>query len=97
MKIVSIKKFIRSIFLVLAIIAVLSLLLSKATLSHKETTYRTICIETGDTLWNIAKDLQKDNYYKNKDIRFIINDLIKINNLNSKILYENQKINVPVI
>ena len=98
MKIKNIKKFIRSILIILAIIFVISLIITKSTYSHGEKQYKYIYVSQGDTLWNIAKENQVNNeYYKNKDVRYIINDLIKINNLNNSNISINQKLQIPVM
>ena len=98
MKIKNVKKFIRSILIILGIALAITLLISRATLSHNEVEYKTIYVSEGDTLWNIAKENQTNNqYYKNKDVRYIINDLMKVNNLDNSSIIINQKIIIPVI
>ena len=98
MKIKNSKKFIRSILIILGMILVITLLVSKATLSHKEIEYKTICVSKGDTLWNSAKTNQTTNsYYKDKDIRYIINDLMKINNLDNSNISINQELLIPIV
>lgn len=98
MRIKNIKKFIRSIIIILGVILLASLLITKATLSHKEVEYKAIYVSEGDTLWNIAKLNQVSNdYYKDKDVRFIINDLIRINNLDSSNINVNQELMIPVV
>jgi len=98
MRIANVKKFIRSILIIMGIIFCLTLFISKATLSHGETEYKTICVSEGDTLWNIAKSNQKNNaYYKDKDVRYIINDLIRINNLNNSNINVDQELLIPVV
>ncbi len=98
MRIKNIKKFIRSILIILGIIFCLTLFISHGSLSHKETEYKTIYVSEGDTLWNIAKSNQLNNdYYKDKDVRYIINDLMKINNLNSSNINIDQELLIPVI
>lgn len=98
MKIVNFKKFIRSVLVILLSIFMLSLIFSKGTLSHKELEYEKLCVTSGDTLWNIAEELQSNNeYYKDKDIRYIISDIKSINNLESSNLYIGQELNVPVV
>ena len=98
MKIKNVKKFIRSILIILGIALAIILLISKATLSHNEIEYKTIYISEGDTLWSIAKENQTSNqYYKNKDIRYIINDIMKINNLDGSNIIINQDIKIPLI
>ncbi len=81
-------KFIRGILIILFM---LSILFCKATFSYKEIEYKTYYVEEGDTLWTIAEELIITNeYYKNKDIRDIIIEIQKINNLSSGNIYVNQ-------
>lgn len=98
MKIVNIKKFIRSITIAVIIIIGLSLLISNTTYSHGEKQYKTIYVSNGDTLWSIAKSNQESNdYYKGKDIRYIVNDIAKINNIENSNIKINQELLIPVI
>lgn len=98
MRIKNVKKFVRSILIILGIILALSLIIAKASYSHGEKVYKSIYVSEGDTLWNIAKENQKNNvYYKNKDVRYIINDLMKINNLSNSNIRINQELLIPVI
>lgn len=98
MKIVNVRKFFRSICIILLAIFILSLVCSKSTLSHKEVEYETLYVNSGDTLWDIARVLQANNdYYKGKDIRYIISNLKNINNLEKSNLYVNQKLLIPII
>lgn len=96
MKIVNFKKFIRSIILLLFLIFVVSIIFSKATLSYKQLEYTTICVDHGDTLWKIAEEQKENNkYYKKKDVRDIVYDIKKVNNLNSSDIYVAQELKVP--
>lgn len=98
MRIVNIKKFIRSIIIMLLVIIGLSLLISKSTYSHGEKQYKTVYVTKGDTIWSIAKSNQESNeYYKGKDIRYIMADLAQINNIEKSNLKINQELLVPVI
>ncbi len=98
MKIKNMVKFIRSIVIILLIIGFSSLIITKSIFSHAEKEYKTIYVESGDTLWNIAKEESKtNNYYKNKDIRFIVDDITKENNLSSNFLMINQTLKIPSI
>ncbi len=98
MRIANIKKFIRSILIILGIIFSLTLFINKGTLSHGETAYKTLYVSEGDTLWNIAKSNQRNNqYYKDKDVRYIINDIMKINDLNNSEISINQELLIPII
>lgn len=97
LKIVNFNKFIRSILIILFIIISASFAVSQSTFSHSETKYKTIAIINGDTLWNIALDEQKYNgYYKNKDIRYIIEDLKKLNNKTNSDLQLGEEIVIPI-
>lgn len=97
MKIKNIWKFIRSILIVLGILLLLSLIVSKTILSYGNIEYKIIYVENGDTLWSIASKLQYDKYYNGKDIRYIIEDIKQINNLENSNLYINQEIEIPFI
>ena len=98
MKIKNVKKFIRSILIVLGVIFILSLIIVKSTLSYTTHEYKTMYVKSGDTLWSIAIDLQKNNsYYEGKDVRYIIGDLKEINNLNNSTLYINQELYIPAV
>lgn len=82
---------------VMIVLAILLLLFIHSTsLSYKEVEYNEIYVCRGDTLWNIAKSEQENNeYYKGKDIREIIFDIKKVNNLTSPDLSVNQKLLIP--
>lgn len=96
MKIINIKKFVRSVVILLIIIVGISLIITKTTYSHGEKGYKSICVADGDTLWSIAvSESNSNSYYKNKDIRYIINNITKENNLNSNIIQINQKLVIP--
>jgi len=98
MRIKNVKKFVRSILIILGIILALSLIIAKASYSHGEKVYKSIYVSEGDTLWDIAKDNQKNNvYYKDKDVRYIINDLMKINNLSNSNIRINQELVIPIV
>lgn len=98
MKIVNVKKFIRSIIVLLVLIFGVSIIFAKSTLSYKQVEYVSIYVDYGDTLWEIAEKQKTTNdYYKRRDIRDIISDIKKINNLNSGDLYVAQELKIPTI
>lgn len=98
MKIKDIKKFLRSIFIILILTITIILLIGNSSYSSKNIEYKTISVSEGDTLWNIAKSNQTSNeYYKGKDIRYIINDLIYLNNLKDGNIITNQELIIPFI
>ena len=98
MKINNTKKFVRSVIIIFGMVLIITLLICKSTLSYKEIEYKTIHVSEGDTLWDIAKFNQKNNdYYKNKDVRYILNDLIKVNNLVNSNINVNQELLIPIV
>lgn len=96
MRKLNMKKIIR-LSVIVSILAVLVLLFIHSTsLSYEEVEYREVYVSSGDTLWSIAKSEQEsNNYYKGKDVREIIFDIKKVNNLSSSDLVINQKLLIP--
>lgn len=99
MKIVNKKKFIKMIILVLGIISLISICFSNISFSKAEIKTKTISVINGDTLWTIAQEEQENNiYYEDKDIRDIIYEIKKLNNLeNNAMLSIGQKLIVNCI
>lgn len=96
-KIVNKKKFIRSIIILVGLI-ILTLLGINNTYSKTEISYKEDYILKGDTLWSIAENERNTNeYYKNKDIREVMYEIRKINNLQNENLTIGQKILIPYI
>ena len=98
MKIVNAKKFIRSIIIMVGIAFLIGLFFSNKAYSYGDTQYKSVLVESGDTLWSIAKYEQENNeYYKEKDIRDIIQNIKYVNNLTSSTLFNNQELNIPTL
>ena len=101
LKIVNMKKFIRSISILLFVVVAIIFLSTKVSLSHNEypqLNYDTVTVIKGDTLWQISVEQQKNNpYYTNKDVRNIINHIKKVNNLKTSDLTIGQELKIPVI
>lgn len=94
MRIKNKKKFVRGI---LIIIVMISLFICKSTMSFNEQNYKTIYVSCGETLWEIAKNEQKNNsYYNSKDIREIVDNIKSINNLENSNLYEGQELKIAI-
>lgn len=94
MKIKNKKKFIRGI---LILIAIISLFASQTTYSYIKNEYKEIKVSAGETLWEIAEFEQKNNeYYKGKEVREIIENIKRINNLEISNLYEGQKLLITI-
>lgn len=64
--------------------------------SNEIVTYKTVTVNSGDTLWSIAQNEQIENeYYKNSDIRKIIFDIKELNNLKTSNLTIRQNLKIP--
>lgn len=98
MKIVNKKKFIRSMSITIGLIIFIILLLINTSFSHTETNYKKVSVISGDTLWTIAK-FEKDNnsYFEDKDIRYIVDEIKYINNLNTSNLNIGDELTIPTI
>lgn len=95
MKIVNVKKFIRTIS-ILVILILIIILFSNKTYSKVDTKYKEESIILGDTLWSISQEESKNNkYFENKDIREIVSEIKRINKLDNLDLREGQKLLIP--
>ena len=98
MRIVNKRRFFKSISITIGLIIFLLILLSNISFSHTEIQYKEITINSGDTLWNIAKYEKSNNiYFANKDIRDIVSEIKLLNNLNNSNLNIGEKISIPTI
>lgn len=95
MKIVNVKKFIRTISILVMLILII-ILFSNKTYSKVDTKYKEESIILGDTLWSISQEESKNNkYFENKDIREIVSEIKRINKLDNLDLKEGQKLVIP--
>lgn len=94
MRIVNSKKFIRMIILIVGGIVAISFYFCNISFSKEEVKTKTIYVSSGDTLWSIAKEEQENNnYYTNKDVRDIVYEIRKLNNIeNNSNLIVGQKL-----
>ena len=94
MKIVNRRKFFRMVILTVFIITFVILIFSNNSYSKGEVKEKVLYISEGDTLWNIATYEKENNaYYEQKDIRDIVYEIKKINNIdNSNSIQVGQKI-----
>ena len=60
----------------------------------REKFVKAITIESGDTLWDIASDLCKNN--ENLNIQNVVIDIKKINGLNNSDIYVGQQLSIPI-
>lgn len=95
MKIVNVKKFIRTISILVILILIIILFTNK-TYSKVDTKYKEESIILGDTLWSISQEEAKNNkYFENKDIREIVSEIKRINKLDNLDLKEGKKLLIP--
>ncbi len=88
------KKFIRNMLLVILFIILISIFANNI-LAYENYQYERFIVSNGDTLWSIAKQEQEKNpYYYNKDIREIIQDIKKTNNLNRTEIVVGQELKI---
>jgi Uncharacterized protein containing LysM domain len=67
------------------------IILASNSYAYNQKEYSTISVQSGDTLWDIAK-----KYNKSGDIRKYIMEIKKINDLsNDCIIYEGEELRVP--
>ena len=95
MRIVNKTKFIRSNVILAILISSIVIFATKA-YSNVETKYKEEYVCAGDTLWSIAQnELENNKYFEGKDIRYVIEELKKVNNLSNSNLTEGDKIRIP--
>ncbi len=100
MKIVNIRKFVRGMILTISLFLLFTISISNNNISFskEDISYKEIYTSSGDTLWGLAKrEAENNKYYSNKDLRFIIKDIKKINKLNTSELNVGQKLIIPII
>lgn len=98
MKIINKKKFARGIIVFTFLITFMAIASCNITLSHGELQLKERYVDGGETLWSIATSEHNTNaYYSNKDVREVISDIKKINNLTSSVLQIGQKLEIPTI
>lgn len=98
LKIVDLRKFIRMVVIIGIIILSILFIGLTNTYSKGEVKYKEEYVTTGDTLWSIAnQEVSSNDYYKEKDIRDVIQEIKAINQLESGTLSVGQKILLPTI
>lgn len=96
LKIVNVKKFFLNCTMLLEIVVICGIIFTNKSYSKSEEVYKNETIVQGETLWEIAKNEKNNNdYYKDKDVRYIVYDLQQINNLLNTNLIDGQEIIIP--
>lgn len=92
---INLKKFIRSILIIIGITIIVTFLATKSIYSYKKAEYKTIYVEEGETLWSIAKDEQINNkFYEGKNIREVIYDIKKLNSMSDANILPGESIKI---
>ena len=95
MKIVNKGKFIKTNLILIIIVGAI-IGFTTNTYSKVKTKYKEEYVYSGDTLWSIAQnELENNKYFEGKDIRYVIEELKKVNNLSNSNLTEGDKIRIP--
>ncbi len=95
MKIVNKGKFIKTNLILIIIVGAI-IGFTTNTYSNVETKYKEEYVYSGDTLWSIAQnELENNKFFEGKDIRYVIEELKKVNNLSNSNLTEGDKIRIP--
>lgn len=92
MRIVNKRKFVRFLVLVLMVLSMTITLFINGVDAKKEIEWKTYRVQGGDTLWSISEELNEDN---KKDIRKIIWEITKENNLENEFIKIGQLIKIP--
>lgn len=98
MRIVNIRKFIKSMGITLGLLLLITVLFIKTSLSHTEISYKKIEIISGDSLWEIAKEEKQNNlYFEDKELRDIMDEIKYINHLSNSSLNIGDQLSIPTI
>ena len=95
LKIISKKKFIFNIFILLVIFIGISFFTSKSFGKREIHTYN-YTVAREDTLWNISKIVCKNSNDKNLNIQSVVKDIKYRNNLKESSIYEGQVLQIPI-
>ena len=98
LRIVNKSKFFRGFILLFVVLLFVLFNFCNKSQSEEIQHYKTITVNSGDTLWSIAQYEKNENaYYKDLDIREIVYDIKEVNNLRSSNLSINQSLKIPTV
>jgi len=90
------KKFLRLVVVGVGIMILINVIIFNKAFSHQEVNYKTVSVSNGDTLWSIAKlEKEENSFYEGRDVRDIVQEIKKINNLGTANLKVNQTLEIP--
>lgn len=82
-------KVVAFVFIVTSLMLIVTVY-AKSMKPKSQVAYKTVVVEQGDTLWDLAKE-----YFPDMEIRRAVYELKKINNLKDGTIYEGQSLVVP--
>lgn len=86
------RKFMTSLICTLALTIIMPVLFQSVASGGTEIKYKTIQVQSGDNLWNIANQYTP----KGKDVRETVDKIKDFNNMESSALQVGQEIKVPI-
>ena len=82
-----------TVFLLIILLALLLIFIPK--IGTSQVNYKPYTVGYGDTYWDIAKQLQAQGYKPRRDIREIVDELIKTSSIPAHELREGDTIYIP--
>ncbi len=96
LRIVNKSKFLRGFILLFVVLLFVLFNFCNKSQSEEIQHYKTITVNSGDTLWSIAQyEKDQNEYYKDLDIREIVYNIKEVNNLKTSNLQINQNLIIP--
>lgn len=87
----------KTLIIIIFTLLIVICIFSNNSYSNVKVSYKTIFTSKGDTLWSIAEnEISNNNYYSNEDIRKVVFEIKKINNLDTNIISEGTELKIPI-
>ena len=80
------------LFTMVSISAILGINALTTAFARDTVEFHTITVTRGDTLWDIAKEYNVNN----KDIRKIVDSIMRANNMKTTVVYAGEVLNIPI-
>lgn len=80
------------LFMMITVSAVLSVNALTTVFARDTGAFYTVTVNKGDTLWDIAKEVNVSN----KDIRKVVDSIMRANNMKTTVVYAGDVLNIPI-